>query len=158
MVSCYDKYGDMMIRRLISSDIPFVSKIWLNGNLEAHNFVISEHWYSIENKAINKIITSECYVYLVENKICGYIAINDGYIEHLYVVADMQKRGIGKQLVEFCKNNYKELSLHVFKKNKKAVDFYLKQDFSIIKEELEDETGEIGYFMVWSKNSDRINK
>ncbi len=44
-----------------------------------------------------------------------------------------QGRGIGKSLVEYVKNKYENIELAVYKDNKKAVEFYKKQGFKIIK-------------------------
>ena len=61
----------------------------------------------------------------------------------------MQLHGIGKQLLSIAKKRHPVLQLHVYKKNLKAIGFYQKQDFKIIKSEIDTHTGEEELFMEW---------
>ncbi|WP_447406846.1 GNAT family N-acetyltransferase, partial [Clostridium perfringens] len=66
-----------------------------------------------------------------------------------------QGRGIGKSLVEYVKNKYENIELAVYKDNKKAVEFYKKQGFKIIKEQENEDSGHLEYLMSYSKNSSK---
>lgn len=49
------------------------------------------------------------------------------------------------------KDIYPQLELSVYKKNKRAISFYLKNNFNKVSEELDPDTNEIDYTMQWEK-------
>ena len=65
-----------------------------------------------------------------------------------------QSMGIGKNLLTHCKQQYKELSLHVYEKNRRARRFYEREAFVAIEKHVEEETQETEYLMVWKRNID----
>ncbi|MDF2878564.1 MAG: acetyltransferase [Clostridia bacterium] len=75
--------------------------------------------------------------------------ISAGYIAGIFVSSDMQSKGMRKQLLEKVKALYSELSLAVYQKNIKAVKFYQREEFVIKQEQIDENTGEIEYLMVW---------
>jgi len=79
------------------------------------------------------------------------VGIDKGYIAGIFVSYEMQSKGIGKQLLEKAKEFYSELSLTVYQKNVKAVNFYKREQFMIKQEQIDKNTSEIEYLMVWSK-------
>lgn len=46
------------------------------------------------------------------------------------------------------------LTLHVYEKNKKAIKFYQKNGFKIIKEDIDKNTNEKEYMMLWENNGE----
>ena len=44
-----------------------------------------------------------------------------------------------------------ELTLSAYKKNTKAIQFYLKNGFEIVEENIEKENDEVEYIMLWKK-------
>lgn len=63
----------------------------------------------------------------------------------------MQTKGIGTELLNFVKSANSKLSLNVYTKNKTAVNFYKKQNFIIKTQDVDKNTGEYEYLMVWSR-------
>lgn len=61
----------------------------------------------------------------------------------------MQSIGVGKLLLEKCKQLYDNCCLSVYKKNYRAAKFYSREGFSIEKEQADEDTGEIEYLMTW---------
>ena len=97
---------------------------------------------------------AKTFVYCGEGKIKGFISIIDiNFIGALFVHTKSQGRGIGKSLLEYVKNKYENIELAVYKDNKKAVEFYKKQGFKIIKEQENEDSGHLEYLMSYSKNS-----
>lgn len=141
-----------MIRKFKNSDINKVMDIWLKTNIEAHNFINTEYWKNNFDLVKNEYFPiSETYIYEENEEIKGFISIlNKNYIGALFVDLKYQSKGIGKSLIDYCKNLYTELSLEVFKENIKAIKFYFKNNFIIISEEKTD-LGNMQCNMYWRK-------
>ncbi|MBD5088736.1 MAG: N-acetyltransferase [Clostridiales bacterium] len=140
-----------MIRELHETDIDRVSEIWLDTNLNAHDFINEEYWKS--NFAMIKDLfpNAEVYVYEEESKgeIQGFIGMQDNYIAGIFVWSEVQSNGIGKKLLDFVKDFKKQLALHVYQKNKRAIKFYQRENFKIQNENIDENTGEKEYIMTW---------
>lgn len=138
-----------MIRKFQKSDTKQVMKIWLSGNEDAHPFIPKDYWranYSIVEK---QLLQAEVFVYETNGEIQGFIGIVERYIAGIFVHKEYRSLGIGKQLLEYVKQKYASLSLNVYQKNKLAVEFYYKENFSLMSTELDEATGETEYIMIW---------
>ena len=140
-----------MIRKFRMEDLERVMELWLNTNIQAHNFILKEYWISNFDMVKTILPKAEIYVYEIQNKIEAFVGIDSGYIAGIFVSNEMQSIGIGKLLIEKCKQFYDNLSLSVYKKNYRAAKFYAKEGFSIEKEQVDENTGEIEYVMTWKK-------
>ena len=142
-----------MIRKMEETDISDVLQIWLETNIKAHSFIEKEYWTS--NYEMVKQILPEAEVYVYEDEkngqIAGFIGINDQYVEGLFVKETVQSNGIGKRLMDYVKNRKIELCLGVYQKNMRAVRFYLRENFLIQAEEIDEDTDEKEYIMRWEK-------
>lgn len=140
-----------MIRKLRESDLSAVMKIWLDTNIKSHNFVSKEYWtsnYEIVKEIIPK---SEIYVYEEDdtNLIDGFIGLMDSYLAGLFVKDTAQSKGIGKQLLDYAKSIKSEMNLSVYQKNIRAVHFYQREQFQIQSENIDDNTNEKEFIMIW---------
>ena len=142
-----------MIRKMEEKDIPDVLQIWLETNIRAHNFIEKEYWTGNYEMVKQILPEAEVYVYEAEKsgQIAGFIGINDQYIEGLFVKESAQSRGIGKQLLDHAKSRKTELRLGVYQKNMRAVRFYLRENFLIQAEQVDEDTNETEYIMGWEK-------
>lgn len=142
-----------MIRKMEEKDIPDVLQIWLETNIRAHNFIEKEYWTG--NYEMVKQILPEAEVYVYEDEkngqIAGFIGMNNQYVEGLFVKESAQSRGIGKQLLDHAKSRKTELRLGVYQKNVRAMRFYLRENFLIQAEEMDEDTNEKEYIMGWGK-------
>lgn len=138
-----------MIRRIKESDINRVADIWLNTNIETHNFISSQYWLDNYKSVKETLVYAEIYVYEVANNIHGFIGLNGDYVEGIFVCHDGQSKGIGKQLLDYVKGIKNQLSLRVYQKNARAIKFYQREKFDISSENLEENTGEKEYLMTW---------
>jgi GNAT superfamily N-acetyltransferase len=84
-------------------------------------------------------------IVLVENEVwgafegaalIGFIAIQPGWIDHLYVRPERLRGGIGSQLLTFAQQQQSELRLYTFQSNARARAFY--ERFGFVIEELTD--------------------
>lgn len=83
--------------------------------------------------------------------IIGFIAMADNYLAAIFVKTDLQGLGIGKKLLNFVKNKRESIQLKVYKKNTDSVNFYKRQGFKILSENIEKSTNEIELSMEWTK-------
>lgn len=142
----------MMISRLQSEYIGRVAEIWLEGNLNAHSFLPAQYWRDNFELVKELLGQAEVYVYEDAQKIQGFIGLNDEYIEGIFVSDEMRSQGIGKLLLDFVKNRKAKLSLNVYQKNTRAIQFYQREGFVIRCEGLDEATGEKDYVMTWENS------
>ena len=140
-----------MIRKFEKNDINPVMQIWKNENIKAHKFISKEYWKNNYNYVKEILPNAEIYVYVLKENIVGFIGINENYIEWIFIDTNNQCKGIGTSLLNKVKENRDNLTLSVYKKNISAINFYKKNDFIIISENIDKDTAEIEYTMTWNK-------
>lgn len=140
-----------MIRAFNKEEIEEIMKIWFESNMDTHDFINESYWTKNYNTVKSKILMAEVYVYETDGDIYGFVGLIDNYIAGIFVKKDMRRRGIGKQLIDFLKENYNELYLRVYRKNEEAIKFYLREDFSIIEDSIDNETNEEELIVKWQK-------
>lgn len=138
-----------MVREFKISDTEQVMKLWLTGNEDAHPFVPKEYWQLHYREVQEALLQANVFVYDTEGKIQGFIGMTNEYIAGIFVDKNFRSHGIGTQLLNYVKQRYEKLSLEVYKKNTRAVAFYLKENFSILSESVDEDTGEKVYIMMW---------
>ena len=119
-----------MIKKLTINDVDYIEQIF---NLEKDIFKNSAFSKeSTENlvKADNSFI----YAYLIDEKICGYLMVLDSIdvyeILAIATVEEYRNKGIAQELLEKIKT--KDIFLEVRESNKKAINFYKKNNFKQI--------------------------
>lgn len=140
-----------MIRKMNQEELNRVMDIWLETNIKAHNFIPAEYWKDNFELVKGLISQAEIYIYEKNKNISGFIGMSGNYIAGIFVKEKEQSKGIGKELLNFVKNIKKELSLNVYKKNIKAVNFYKRENFHVINEGIDEAAGEKEFFMEWKK-------
>ncbi|HBD63867.1 MAG TPA: N-acetyltransferase [Clostridiales bacterium] len=142
-----------MIRNFKENDIDVVMNIWLETNIAAHDFIESGYWRDNFDDVKKMIPEASVYAYEEQGEVQGFIGLVDGYIAGIFVRSEYQSKGIGRNLLNYAKSIRNNLSLQVYKKNEGAVRFYLKEDFSIAKEQIDESTGETEFVMSWTMKS-----
>lgn len=140
-----------MIRKKDSKDIKKIMDIWIASNLDAHNFISKDYFYNNFDIVKDAIENATVYVYEQESKVIGFVGINQEFIEGIFVDRNYRSKGIGKKLINYCKKNYNTLSLNVYCKNKKAIEFYKREGFEICEKKLEKDNKEFEYVMKWKR-------
>lgn len=141
-----------MIRPFKAADLSCIMEIWLKTNMRAHAFISQEYWIRNFDTVKNMLPNAEVYVYEADGKIEAFVGIDNGYIAGIFVSAQMQSKGIGKRLLGKCKALYSTLTLSVYEKNSRAISFYMHEGFVVDKHQIDENTGENEYFMIWRKN------
>lgn len=145
-----------MIRRIQKKDVEKIAEIWLNTNLKAHDFIKAEYWTENFLMVKDLFCQAEVYVYEEASEILGFVGIEGTYIAGIFVRGKAQSKGIGKQLLDYVKEIKGKLTLSVYQKNVRAVKFYQRENFMIQSECIDENTGEVEYFMEW--NAARMEK
>ncbi|ORX75708.1 acyl-CoA N-acyltransferase [Anaeromyces robustus] len=144
-----------MIRRLNEQDIDQVMTIWLYSNIKTHDYIPKDYWKSNENDVKKAIIQAETYVYIDDSQpshpILGFIGLIQDYIAGIFVKEEWRNQGIGKQLLNWCKEKHSKLELKVYMKNEKAIRFYEREGFKLINESIDENNNEKEYLMKWAK-------
>jgi putative acetyltransferase len=140
-----------MIRKFEMDDLDAIMKIWLEANIEAHNFINKSYWH--ENYAVVRELLPDAAIAVYEdnNVIQGFTGLMENYIAGIFVNVDSRSKGIGKALLDCIKADNSELLLHVYKKNIQAVRFYQRECFTVTEEKVDENTGEEELVMKWSR-------
>ena len=143
-----------MIRKFKEEDTTKVMTIWTKGNFQVHNFIEKDYWLENYNKVKNEFLpNSETYVYENEDEIQGFISImNNNYIGAIFVKEPYRRKGIGRKLINYCKEKYETLTLNVYDKNGNAIAFYTAMGFKNIGVQIDKETNEKEYILQWKKD------
>ena len=140
-----------MIRELRKADINKIANIWLDTNIKAHDFIPTQYWKSNFELVKELLLQATVYVYEDNQKIQGFIGMNDEYIEGIFVSDEMQSQGIGKILLNYAKGKRNKLFLNVYQKNTRAISFYQREGFEVQYSGLDEATGEKDYVMTWQQ-------
>lgn len=140
-----------MIRKLEKNDLDLVMSIWLETNANAHAFIERSYWEGNFELVKEMLPDSEVFVYADNLAIQGFVGLMGQYLAGIFVKADSQSKGIGKALLDYVKECHSELTLHVYKKNTRAVAFYMREGFHVVKEQVDENSGEVELAMSWVK-------
>lgn len=146
-----------MIRKryeLTSDELEAVLKIWLEVNVDTHNYIDRKYWADNYEYVKSALTNATIYLYVINEKVVGFLGMTDSYIEGVFLEKSFRKRGIGKALLAESKKENKHLTVSVYKKNKQAVRFYQSQAFAIMQEQVETETKEVEYVMQWERKAE----
>ena len=140
-----------MIRPISLSDIDEVMDIWLKSNIKTHNFVAEKYWQDNYSTVKNEITQAEVYVYIndEDNNILAFVGLVDDYIAGIFVKENARSKGIGKKLLDYVKVLNSKLTLEVYAKNKRAIHFYEREKFVIQSQEIDKDTNEKEFTMIW---------
>ncbi|MYS58794.1 GNAT family N-acetyltransferase [Streptomyces sp. SID5468] len=89
---------------------------------------------------VEEVVLAGCEVWVAvmpgegeEEEVVGYAAGADGWLEHLYLLPHVRRRGIGTRLLERARRSCPAgLSLHVFEANTEARAFYERHGFTVV--------------------------
>lgn len=142
------------VRPLHLEELDRILDIWLNANLQAHSFVDPAYWTGNLNFVREQLPQAELWVYETGGMVCGFIGITGGdYIAGIFVDESYRARGIGKKLLDHAKQLHPLLKLHVYRKNERAIRFYLREGFTCAEEQIDAATGETELLLAWENKS-----
>lgn len=140
-----------MVRKFEAEDTERVMQIWLEANMEAHGFVPSSYWTSQYEPVQEQLLRADIYVYEQDQEIQGFAGMTEDHLAGIFVDKKYRSMGIGKGLLDRVKENYPAFTLNVYQKNRRAVDFYLREGLSVVSKGMDEATGETDYTMAWDQ-------
>lgn len=138
-----------MIRMFDACDLNQVMELWLNGNIEAHDFIPRNYWESNAPMVREQLLQAEIYVYETDGKILGFVGLQGDYLAGIFVDRHARSMGIGGQLIHYVQKIRRTLTLNVYRKNQRAMEFYLREGFSVLSEDIDEATGETDIVLSW---------
>lgn len=139
-----------MIKRPGPDDLDTLMALWLDTNVSAHPFIPRLFWEGAYEQVKSALPSAELFAWQEAGKIMGFIGVTGGvYVAGLFVGRQYQSRGIGQALISCCKRLYPRLELDVFAENVRALRFYNKNGFTVVKTGMNPHAGHEECRMVW---------
>ena len=119
-----------MIKKLTNNDIDYIEQIFNLKKQIFKNSAFSKIYLNTLIKGDNSFI----YIYLIDDKVCGYLIILDSIdvyeILAIATVEEYRNKGIAQELL--AKIRIKNIFLEVRESNQTAINFYKKNKFKEI--------------------------
>ena len=142
-----------MIRKLEPGDLARVMKIWLEGNRDAHSFVPEKYWEDNAPDVRVQLLEAEVYVWEERGEILGFAGLQGDVLAGIFVERQSRSSGIGRQLLNRCKEARPRLFLNVYQKNRRAAQFYQKEGFFLVEHQADEQTGEAQELLCWESGA-----
>ena len=123
-----------MIRRLRTAEIDDVALIWYRSGVDEYHYLPRfQALNELEAQRIfREVIVPKNQIWLEEKNslVRGFLALDNSYIDRLYVDPDCQRAGAGTRLLDHAKSIFPDgLHLHTHQQNLRARNFYEKHGF-----------------------------
>ena len=119
-----------MIKKLIINDVDYIEQIFSLEKEIFKNSAFNKSYIETLIKGDNSFI----YIYLIEDKICGYLMVLDSIdvyeILAIATIEEYRNKGIAQELLDKIK--IKDIFLEVRESNRVAINFYKKNKFKEI--------------------------
>lgn len=142
-----------MIRLAEQQDLDRIMEIWLEGNLQAHDFVDPAYWTDCFQEVREAIAQADVWVWDENGRVEAFAGMVEHYLAGLFVSGAQRGKGIGGLLLEHIKRQRFPLTLHVYSRNAGAVQFYERHGFGTISEYIDLETGQPEREMIFPPRS-----
>lgn len=147
-----------MINEIQKTDYQFIISIWQKAMPPAHPHISKDQWSLISPNFCHELNGVDIgYTYKDNDIIVGFIfgfkkSNNSCYIQELCVDPVFQGKGIGKTLLNYLKDSYEQLNLHVYLQNTGGIAFYKRENFKEGNIKICDITGCPKILMIWDRN------
>ena len=132
------------------NDTDRIMDIWLNGNKQAHCFIPGSYWESCAQEVQSLLSQADVFIWEEEGLIKGFAGMQGNYLAGIFVDQAFRCAGIGKKLLDFIKEQQPSFSLSVYKENRRALEFYLREGLTITAEGMDEATGHEEYTLTWN--------
>jgi putative acetyltransferase len=95
--------------------------------LDLHDAHEDRHYLSGTVLPNNQVWVAES-----DGRAVAFIAFAPGWVNHLYVAPDHQRRGLGRRLLDVAKASSASLELWAFEANGPAIAFYEREGFRVV--------------------------
>ncbi|MGG8025096.1 N-acetyltransferase [Klebsiella aerogenes] len=140
-----------MIQKWDATETGPLLELWLESTIYAHPFIAESYWReSLEVVRDVYLPAAATWVWQENDTLKGFISVMDSrFVGALFVAPQAIRHGIGRALLDEVKQHYDWLSLEVYQKNVRAVNFYHAQGFRIEDCAWQDDTQHPTWIMHW---------
>lgn len=130
------------INKINEDELNCLVNLWKENVKVTHTF-LKEHDIKNLNPMVNKALKQIQHLFTIEDndKIKGFIGIENNKIEMLFIEVNSRGSGYGKELIGYVINNLNVKYVDVNEQNPKALGFYQHLGFKIFKRDEYDEQG-----------------
>ena len=124
-----------ILRKATSSDGAAIAELFLRSRKQAMPWLAIVHTDEETREWVRNVVLVHRHVWIAEKnkQLLGFAALDNGWLEHLYIDSDMGGQGIGRSLLDTVKQNSPDgLQLYVFDRNTRARQFYERAGFTLI--------------------------
>ncbi|MEO3991502.1 N-acetyltransferase [Pseudocitrobacter cyperus] len=140
-----------MIGKWTAKSLDPLLTLWLESTTFAHPFIDEQYWH--DSLALVRDVylpAADTWVWEEDDALLGFISVMDNqFIGALFVAPQALHRGIGSELLNHVKQRYPDLSLEVYQKNDRAVNFYHALGFRIEDGAWQEDTKHPTWIMRW---------
>ena len=126
----------MIVRPFRDEDLEPVLALWHASRRRAHWDIPVHRGYTIDDDRgfmIEKMIPrNDLWVAERDGRPVGFMAVQPGWVNQLYVAVEAQRSGVGSALLEHAKSLMDDIRLHTFQNNAPARAFYAAHGFEEI--------------------------
>lgn len=127
----------MILRPATPSDAPRLTEVFLTARATAMPWLAKPHDDEETAGWMAGVVLPDLTVLVAEEDgdVRGFLALHDGWVEHLYVHPDAQGRGVGSLLLDAAvQRSPGPLQLYVFTRNTPARRFYERAGFHLVEQ------------------------
>jgi GNAT superfamily N-acetyltransferase len=142
------------IRRAQPDDAEALARLFRTVRCVCLPYLPNLHTPDEDTSFFGDRVLAECQVWVAQaDSMDGFVAFRAGWVDHLYVRQDRQRRGLGAALLALAMNSQSPLRLWVFQRNSVAIRFYDSQGFREIErtDGAGNEEGEPDMLMEWHR-------
>ena len=125
-----------MLRQLTLEDMDQAAVVQRRSRDHALSWIAVLHTPEEDRWYFSEHVFNTCQLWgsFERAKLVGFIAFRANWIDHLYILPSLQRRGIGTALLQVAKEQMQELSLWTFQRNLAARRFYERHGFLLVDE------------------------
>ncbi|MCG8588338.1 MAG: GNAT family N-acetyltransferase [Proteobacteria bacterium] len=128
---------DWVLRFMREGEHDVIAELWHRSKRRAYPYLTTEQSYSLEDnrRYFREVVCPRCQVLVAEldGQLVGLLALEDQFIDQLYVDPRFQGRGVGSGLLARAKElSPAGLTLYTFQRNQAARRFYERHGFRAI--------------------------
>jgi ribosomal protein S18 acetylase RimI-like enzyme len=126
---------DLELRPLALADMAAVARLHRRSYDERLPWLAGRYTLEQDRGFFRERVFPACQLVgaFLARRLVGFIAFREGWVDQLYVLPQMQSRGIGTALLAHAQGRFAHLQLAVFQRNTAARAFYEKRGFSLVR-------------------------
>ncbi len=124
----------MLIEKAVPNDYGEIQEVWELSVKATHHFLPEDYFQEIRNLFQTFLPAVDLYVSRDEQgKITGFLGVAEGKIEMLFLHPHFIGNGIGRSFTRFAIDQLQVTKVDVNEQNEKAVEFYQRMGFKVVK-------------------------